>query len=103
MEDLLLVLNQPLILRCLFGGAILAVLIDYLFPVDWLAYVGYVLFGIFVGATLATTPVLSALVMVVVVVAMFLLHKFLFSKYLTNAPRIERQVILDVDGRQSDS
>lgn len=90
MEDILLTLNQPLILWSLFAGAILAVLVDYLFPVDWLAYVGYALFSLFVGATVPATPTVSLIVMAVVTGAMLILHYFVFSKFLTNAPRYDQ-------------
>ena len=89
MDEILLTLNQPITLWLLFSGAILAVLIDYLFPVDWLAYVGYVLFAVFVGATIPATPAVSLMVIAAVTVTMLVLHHYIFSKYLTNAPRYE--------------
>lgn len=91
MEEFLLFLNQPLVLVILFVGAIVLVLIDYLFPVDWPAYVGYVLFALFIGATAPVSPLLSLLAMVAVVSLMLTLHKAIFSKYLTNAPVHERR------------
>ena len=89
MEDLLLFLNQPLVLWSLFGGAIGLVLIDYLFPVDWPAYFGYALFGIFVGATVPLSAMMSLVAMVAVFCLMLVLHKLIFSRYLTNAPKHE--------------
>ena len=86
----LLFLNQPLILGTLFASAIGLVLIDYLFPVDWPAYVGYALFGVFIGATVPLSVAYSGLSMVVVFGLMLLLHKTVFSRYLTNAPKHER-------------
>lgn len=86
MEEILLTLNQPTVLWSIFTAAILAVLIDYLFPVDWLAYVGYGLFAIFVGATVPVGAALSVAAMIAVFGIMLILHKLLFAKLLTNAP-----------------
>ena len=82
-------LNQPLILWSLFAGAILLVLVDYLFPVDWPAYVGYSLFGMFVGATVPLPAVYSLITIAAVFGLMLVLHKIVFSRFLTNAPRHE--------------
>ncbi len=90
MESILLLLNQPLILWSLFAGAVVLVLADYLFPVDWPAYIAYVLFALFIGATVPATPLVSMLSIVAVIGLMLTLHKFVFSKYLTNAPKFER-------------
>lgn len=90
MESIFLTLNEPLVLWALLGAAILLVLIDYLFPVDWLAYVGYIFFAVFIGATIPATPVYSLLAMVIAILVMLLLHLLLFSRFLTNAPRHER-------------
>ena len=90
MADLLLLLNEPGILWTLFISSILLVLLDYFLPVDWLAYVGYLCFSVFVGATISATPTYSFVAMVAVAAAMLLAHQFLFSRFLTNAPRYER-------------
>lgn len=90
MEELLLFLNQPVVLWSLFSGAIILVLIDYLFPVDWPAYLGYVLFAIFIGATAPLSIAFSYFSMLAVFSLMLTLHKAIFAKYLTNAPRFER-------------
>lgn len=90
MDDLLITLNQSAVLWTLLSGAILTVLIDYFFPVDWLAYVGYAMFALFVGLTIATTPIVSVLAAVGLLAAMLLLHFWVFSSFLTNAPKHER-------------
>jgi hypothetical protein len=92
MTEFFLMLNEPTVLWSLFGGAIALVLIDYLFPVDWPAYVGYVLFALFVGATISAPPLLSLAVVVAVLILALLLHRFLLSRFLTNAPMWERRL-----------
>ena len=93
MEEILLTLNQPFVLWLLSTGAVLAILVDYFFPVDWVAYLGYGLFAIFIGATVPVPPALSLVVMLAVGALMLLLHMFVFSKYLTNAPMHERPLV----------
>ena len=107
MEEFLLVLNQPVVLWSLFGGAIALILIDYLFPVDWPAYIGYVLFALFVGATANIPQAWSLVAMLAVFVLLLILHKAVFSKFLTNAPYCERRRNLalstDTSGTQIES
>ncbi len=90
-EEILLLINQPLFLWSLFGGAVALVLIDYIFPVDWPAYFGYALFGIFIGATAPLPPAWSLFAMLAVFSLMLTLHKAVFSKFFTNAPSLERR------------
>ena len=90
MQEVLLTLNQPEILLALFAGSIVLILIDYLFPVDWPAYFGYVLFAVFIGATVPLSVNYSLFSMLAVLSLMLTLHKAVFSKYLTNAPKHER-------------
>ncbi len=89
MEAVFETLNEPLVLWSLFAGAIVLVLIDWFFPVDWPAFLGYALFAVFVGATVPAIPVLSLAIIVIVFVLMLVLHEFLFSRFLTNAPKFE--------------
>jgi len=91
MNEVFLVLNQPVVLWTLFGMSVSLVLIDYLFPVDWPAYLGYVLFGVFIGATVSLDPAFSLLATLAVILLMLTLHRAIFSKYLTNLPRHERK------------
>jgi len=95
MDEVLLFLNQPTVLWSLLATAIIAVLLDYLFPVDWLAYIGYALFAVFVGATVPVGPWSSLGIAFAVFVLMLVLHELIFSRFLTNAPRWERQQASD--------
>jgi len=88
-SEIMLMLNQPPVLIGLFTASIVLVLLDYLLPIDWLAYLGYACFSVFIGATAPTTPFYSLLVMGVVLVIVVLAHEFFFAHYLTNAPRHE--------------
>lgn len=90
MQDVLLALNQPFVLWSLFGGAVGLILLDYLLPVDWLAYLGYACFAVFLGATAPVAPAMSFAVMGGAFVVALIGHRFWFSKLLTNAPRIEQ-------------
>lgn len=103
MEELLLFLNQTVVLWSLFAGAIILVLIDYLFPVDWPAYLGYVLFAIFIGATVPLSVAFSFLSMLAVFSLMLTLHKAVFSKFLTNAPHLERARLAGFNVAPTDS
>ncbi|QEG20369.1 hypothetical protein [Mariniblastus fucicola] len=94
MNEVLLFLNDPVILWSLLGASILLVLIDYLFPVDWPAYVGYLFFSIFIGTTASLTPLMSLFAMVAVFSFLLTMHKAVFSKYLTNAPHHERNRVV---------
>ena len=69
-------------------GAI-CVLVDYLFPTDWRAHVGYVLFalGTFFAADLAGfSPLSSALVGSCTWLFFAFLHRTLLGELLENAP-----------------
>jgi hypothetical protein len=86
LEQVFLTLNAPVVLWSIFTAAILAVVIDYLFPVDWVAYFGYALFAVFIGATVPVAPIVSFVTILVVFGVMLVLHKMFFANYLTNAP-----------------
>jgi vacuolar-type H+-ATPase subunit I/STV1 len=90
MEDFLLALNQPIILWSLFTASVVLILIDYFFPVDWPAYIGYVAFSFFIGATISLPPIGSLICIPGVFILLLVLHEMLFSRYLTNAPRFEQ-------------
>ena len=101
MHEFFLTLNQPVVLWTLFTSSVLLVLLDYLLPVDWLAYLGYVCFAVFVGATVSVSPAISLAIMAVVGVGMLIAHAAFFSKYLTNAPGIERGIIDELEQENS--
>ena len=90
MEDFFLFLNQPIVLWSLITASVLLILVDYLFPVDWPAYLGYIAFSLFLGATVPLSPFSSLIFMAGVFILILALHEFLFAKFLTNAPRYER-------------
>ena len=85
MTDFLIWLSDWPAMEILFGFAIALVLIDYFFPVDWCAYLGYLCFagGVFFALPMTATP--SLLAALLVFALLLLLHKVWFSKYLTNA------------------
>lgn len=89
MQEFILIMGQPMILTALFITSITLVLLDYLLPVDWLAYLGYIVFAVFIGLTMPAQAATSILVAIGVGVLLLVAHKLLFSKYLTNAPRLE--------------
>ncbi len=97
MAELMMTLNQPGVLGTLFIASVVLLLLDYLLPIDWLAYLGYVSFAVFIGATAPASPFNSVVVMVVVLAVALLLHEFFFAQYLTNAPRHESRPTDDVD------
>lgn len=73
---------------CLVIGFSL-VLIDYLFPVDWPAYLGYFMFGLacFFGTSHDITR--STFWFFGVFFGLLIAHKFIFSRFLTNAKHLE--------------
>ena len=95
---MMLILNQPGVLATLFVGSLVLVLLDYLLPIDWLAYVGYACFALFIGATAPATPAYSVVVVAVVFGFTLLLHEFFFAHYLTNAPKHETKAAEDSEG-----
>lgn len=69
-------------------GALL-VLIDYFFPTDWPAHVGYVLFSaamFFVAYMYGLAPVSALAVSLGLWLLLSLLHRALLHEYLENAP-----------------
>jgi hypothetical protein len=77
-------------MEVLFALAVVLVLIDYFFPVDYPAYLGYLCFagGTFFALPLPAIP--SLLLALSVWVILLLLHTFWFSRYLTNAPNAQQ-------------
>jgi membrane-bound ClpP family serine protease len=85
MTEILVKLTDWHAMEILFGLAVILVLIDYFFPVDFAAYLGYLCFagGIFFAVPLAPGP--SLVVAFLVGVLLLVLHKIWFGKYLANA------------------
>ena len=90
MQDWLLTMADWHVMEILFALSVVLILVDYYFPVDLAAYLGYLCFagGMFLALPLPVVP--SALCGVAIFVVALLLHWFWFSKYLTNAPGAER-------------
>jgi len=86
MHDLIQTLNEYHIFWILLALGAVLILIDYFFPTDWPAFVGYACFSaaIFFAVGLLVIP--SLIVAIVTFVLLLLLHRFLFSRFLTNAP-----------------
>ena len=72
------------------GLAIILVLVDYLFPVDWPAYFGYLMFGAASFFAVTDNITHSLLWGLGVFVGLLIAHKLLFSRFLTNAPHLEK-------------
>jgi membrane protein implicated in regulation of membrane protease activity len=85
MPDFLANLPTVPVMTGLFIAAVALILIDYFFPVDFPAYLGYLCFaaGMFFALPLTFIPSLIAAVVIFVVLLIF--HFTLFSQYLTNA------------------
>jgi len=90
MYDALQTLMNWNIMPILFGAAVLLILIDYFFPVDYPAYLGYFCFAAGMFFALPFGILVSLLLAVVIWVVLLVLHRVWFSRYLTNAPSAER-------------
>ncbi len=101
MQDLFAFLNEPIILWTLLLSGVALFLIDYFFPVDWPAFVGYLAVSIFFGATAPVGQTTSLLVMVCVFVGLLVLHMLVLTHFLTNAPKYERLDKPDGDDDQA--
>ncbi len=84
--ELIGVLSQANAFFSFLALGITLILVDYYFPIDWPAYVGYLCFGFAVFFSLVESLVVSALGGGAVFVTMLVLHVLFFSRYLTNAP-----------------
>jgi membrane protein implicated in regulation of membrane protease activity len=67
---------------------VVLIMVDYYFPVDWPAYVGYLCFGLAVFFALMESLFISAIGGLAVFVVMLVMHFTVFSRYLTNAPSV---------------
>lgn len=84
MTDLLLTLRNNIV-EILFIASVVLILIDYFFPVDYPAFIGYFCFaaGIYFVAPFAVGSSLA--LGIIAFIILLLLHRMLFSRYLTNA------------------
>lgn len=92
MEAFLLLVNDPVVLWSILASSVGLVMIDWFFPVDWPAYLGYGLFAVFVGATIPVSPFMSLVAIFLVLLSMLVLHEMFFTRFLTNAPQFERRL-----------
>lgn len=86
MTDLLITLSNYPVMEIAFALAVILVLVDYLFPVDYPAFIGYLCFAIGVFFALPWTWGPSLAVALVTWVLLLVLHRLWFTRFLTNAP-----------------
>lgn len=86
MTNLLMNLSNYPVMETAFALAVILVLVDYLFPVDYPAFIGYLCFavGVFFAAPWAWGP--SLLAAVATWALLLVLHRLWFTRFLTNAP-----------------
>lgn len=78
-------------MEILFIASVALILIDYFFPVDYPAYLGYFCFaaGMFFAVPFTLLP--SVIVAALIFIVLLVLHRLWFSRYLTNAPGADAQ------------
>lgn len=91
MTDLLLRLSSYPLMEAFFVAAVVLVLVDYFFPVDWAAYLGYLCFALGMLWAVPFGPLGSLVVALVIWVLLLILHKVWFSRFLTNAGGTRRR------------
>ena len=69
----------------LFIAAVVLILVDYFFPVDFPAYLGYLAFAAGMFWAFPLGPTLSLVASILLFLALLALHRVWFSRYLTNA------------------
>jgi membrane protein implicated in regulation of membrane protease activity len=74
----------------LFIASVALILIDYFFPVDFPAYIGYLCFAAGMFFALPLTFIPSLIVAIVIFLLLLFFHFALFSQYLTNAQQDAR-------------
>jgi len=90
MYELILQLQNWRIMEISFITAIVLILIDYFFPVDYPAYIAYGLFGLGMFLALPFGPLLSFLFAIGLVLLLLAMHIVWFSHFLTNAPGVDQ-------------
>lgn len=85
MTDFLMSIADWPVMEVLFVAAVVLVLIDYFFPVDFPAYFGYLCFagGMFFALPYGLNP--SIVIALLIFALLLTLHKLWFTKFLTNA------------------
>jgi membrane protein implicated in regulation of membrane protease activity len=93
MLDFLANLPTVPVMTGLFIAAVALILIDYFFPVDFPAYIGYLCFaaGMFFALPL---PLLASLITAIIIfIVLLFFHVRLFSHYLTNAQGVYKDSV----------
>jgi membrane protein implicated in regulation of membrane protease activity len=85
MLDFLANLPTVPVMTGLFIASVALILIDYFFPVDFPAYIGYLCFAAGMFFALPLTFVPSLIIAIVIFLLLLFFHVRLFSQYLTNA------------------
>lgn len=85
MLDFLANLPTVPVMTGLFIASVALILIDYFFPVDFPAYLGYLCFAAGMFFALPLTFIPSLIISIVIFIVLLIFHFALFSKYLTNA------------------
>jgi membrane protein implicated in regulation of membrane protease activity len=85
MAEVLVQLWSARVPEILFGLAVVLVLIDYFFPVDYPAFIGYACFALGMFFVLPLGLWGSALAAVAILAVVLWLHRVWFSRFLTNA------------------
>ena len=86
MTELLIRLAGYPVMEILFVLAVVLVLIDYFFPVDYPAFIGYLCFALGVFFAAPWRWGLSLVAAVATWALLLVLHRFWFARFLTNAP-----------------
>ena len=90
MYDFILQLQNWRVMEVSFITSVVLILIDYFFPVDFPAYIGYVLFSAGMFLALPFGPMLSLLFAIGLLALLLFMHISWFSHFLTNAPGVDR-------------
>ncbi|QDS85989.1 hypothetical protein [Rosistilla ulvae] len=78
--------NNPSVIVGLFSTAVILVAIDFHFPIDWPAHLGYVAFALGLFLVIPLNLVASTFVGVLGWLLLEIMHALLFGRFLTNAP-----------------
>lgn len=90
MYDILLQLQNWRIMEISFVLAVILILIDYFFPIDYPAFIGYFLFAFGMFFAMPFGPLLSFLFALGLFFLLLAMHAIWFSRFLTNAPGTNR-------------
>lgn len=88
MYELIDTLQQWYAGQVLILAAVVLVLIDYYFPTDWPAHLGYFCFAAGMFFFVPWGPLASGVTSLVVWAALAVLHQVWFRQFLTNAPHL---------------